>query len=97
MTPGTFCPLIAATCKRDRCKFWLLEEMTNTQTGEKKLVPDCLILHAYQLQRQGVVEQIRGIATTDKVAASIDRTGGLMVRAALARRLVALEGGERGP
>jgi hypothetical protein len=65
---------------RDKCKFWLIEEMTNTQTGERKLVQDCLIIHLYTLSRQGVVETIRQIATTDKVAAATDKVSEILVR-----------------
>lgn len=86
---GAFCPLIQDECLKAKCKLWLVEEMTNTQTGERQLRQDCLFVHSYHLMRQGVLEQIRTIATVDKAAAATDKvtatlTNGLAL--ALARR-----------
>lgn len=85
------CPLLAKPCLEHDCKFYVLERSTNTLTGEVRDGFECLFLLQYQLARQGVVEQIRTIATVDKVDATLQAAGqGLMQ---IAAQRMALEAG----
>lgn len=77
------CPLLAKRCIEHKCMFYVHEAQVNSATGETREGFECLFLLQYQLERQGVVEQIRTIATVDKVDATLQAAGqGLMQIAA---------------